>query len=68
MPLITLLIYIVIVVLLVYAAIWVLGQLAPGHPAIIDRALWVLAVIIIVLIVLQALGLLGAGPMVPRLG
>ena len=68
MPLFTLLVYVVVAVLLVYFAIWVLGKLAPGHPPIIDNALWVLCVIIVVLMVLQALGLLGAGPMVPRLG
>lgn len=68
MPLVSVLLYIVVVVLLVAAAIWVIGYLAPQHPPIIDRALWVLAVVIIVLMLLQAFGLMGAGPKVPNLG
>lgn len=68
MPLITLLIYIVLVVLLSYVAVWVLGKLAQGHPALIDNIIWVICVLIIVLMVLQAFGLLGAGPRVPQIG
>lgn len=68
MPVVTLLIYIVIVVLLFYFAIWAIGKLAPGHPSIIDNGLWVLCALICLLIILQALGLMGAGPTVPRLG
>jgi hypothetical protein len=41
--------------------------LAPGHPGIIDNVIWVIVVLIIVLQVLSAFGLLGAGPLVPRL-
>ena len=68
MPVITLLIYIVVVVLLGFLAIWVLGQLAPSHPAVIDNVIWVIVVLIVVIEVLNAFGLLGAGPVVPRLG
>jgi hypothetical protein len=68
MTLVTVLVYIVVVVLLVAAAIWVMGYLAPSHPPVIDKALWVLAVVIIVLMLLQAFGLMGAGPRVPNLG
>jgi hypothetical protein len=68
MPVITLLIYIVLVALLGFLAVWVLGKLAPGHPAIIDNVIWVIVVLIIVLQVLTAFGLLGSGPLVPRLG
>jgi hypothetical protein len=68
MPVITLLIYIVLVALLGFLAVWVLGQLAPSHPAVIDNVIWVIVVLVIVLEVLQAFGLLGAGPVVPRLG
>jgi hypothetical protein len=67
MPVITLLIYIVVVVLLGFLAIWVLGQLAPTHPAVIDNVIWVIVVLIVVIEVLNAFGLLGAGPVVPRL-
>ena len=38
---------VVLVVLVCAAALWVIGQLAPGHPPIIDRGVWVLAVIIL---------------------
>jgi hypothetical protein len=48
-------------------AVWVLGKLAPGHPAMLDNVIWVIVVLVIVLEVLQAFGLLGAGPVVPRL-
>jgi hypothetical protein len=68
MPLLTLLIYIVIVVLLVYLAVWVLGKLAPEHPPIVDNILWVVCVLIIVLMLLQAFGVMGSGPRVPQLG
>jgi hypothetical protein len=67
MPVITLLIYIVLVALLGFLAVWVLGKLAPGHPAMIDNVIWVIVVLVIVLEVLSAFGLLGAGPLVPRL-
>jgi len=68
MSIVTVLVYIVVVVLLVAAAIWVIGYLVPDHPKIIDRALWVFAVVIIALMLLQAFGLMGAGPRVPQLG
>jgi hypothetical protein len=67
MPVVTLLIYIVIVALLGWLAVWVLGQLAPGHPGIIDNIIWVIVVLIIVMVLIQAFGLMGAGPTVPRL-
>ena len=66
MPLITLLIYIVLVVGLSYLAIWVLGKLAPGHPGLVDNIIWVVCVLIIVLVVMQAFGIVG--PTVPRIG
>ena len=62
---IALLLYVVIVVLLGYLAIWVLGHLAPGHPAIIDNIIWVVVVIVIVVVLLRAFGI--ADPAVPRL-
>jgi len=62
---ISLLIYIVVVVLLGYLAVWVLGKLAPGHPALIDNIIWVIVVLLVVLTVARALGV-GDMP-VPRL-
>lgn len=67
MGLIEFLIFVVVCVLVTYAAIWIMGQLAPGHPQIIDRALWVLCVVIVVLLLLRATGLLGADPQIPRI-
>ncbi len=67
MGVIELLIYIVLVVLIGYAAIWVLGKLAPGHPAIIDNIIWVVVVLLIVVVLMSALGLTGLDPKVPRL-
>lgn len=66
MPVVTLFIYIVLVVLLGYLAVWVLGKLAPGHPGIVDNIIWVIVVLVIVVVLVQAFGL-GSGPMVPRL-
>jgi hypothetical protein len=63
--LIELLITVVVVVLLGWLAIWVLGQLAPGHPPVIDRIIWVVVVLIVVLILVRAFGIVD--PPVPRL-
>ena len=65
MGLIELLIYIVVVVAIGWLAIWVLGQIAPGHPAVIDRIIWVVVVLIIVLVLVRAFGIVD--PPVPRL-
>ena len=67
MGLIEFLLFVVIAVLLTAAACWVMDYLAPGHPAIINRGLWVLCVVIVVLLLLRATGLLGADPQIPRL-
>ncbi len=57
MGFLTLGLFIVLVVLIAYFLIWVLSQLAPGHPAIIDTLIWVLAVCLIVIQMAFALGL-----------
>ena len=64
---IELLIYIVVVVLIGYAAVWLLSKLAPGHPSIIDNIIWVVVVICVVVVLLQAFGLAHFDPQVPRL-
>ena len=63
--LIELLLYVVVVVLIGWLAIWVLGQVAPGHPPIIDRIIWVVVVLMIVLVLVRAFGIVD--PTVPRL-
>lgn len=62
---IALLLYVVVIVLLGWLAVWVLGQLAPGHPGIIDNIIWVVVVLVVVVVLLRALGI-GDVP-VPRL-
>jgi hypothetical protein len=63
-----LLLYIVVSALLGGLATWVLARLTPNHPPLIDNIIWVIVVIVIVVLVLSAFGILGSGPMVPRLG
>ena len=60
-----LLLYVVLVVLIGYLAIWILGRLAPGHPPIVDNIIWVLVVVVCILVILRALGV--ADVPVPRL-
>lgn len=55
-----LLLYIVVVVLIGWLAIWVLGRLAPGHPAIIDNIIWVAVVLVVVFTLANAFGLVDA--------
>lgn len=62
---VSLLVAVVVVVLLCAAAVWILGQLAPSHPQIIDRLLWVVCVVVVVLVLIRAFGL--ADIPVPRL-
>lgn len=52
-----LLLYVVLVVLIGWLAIWILGKLAPGHPPIIDNIVWVVIVLVIVLVLARAFGI-----------
>ena len=60
-----LLLYVVLVVLIGYLAIWVLGRLAPGHPALVDNIIWVVVILVIVLVLARAFGISDVA--VPRL-
>lgn len=60
-----LLITVVVLVLVCWLAVWVLGQLAPGHPAIIDNIIWVICVLLVIVVLVNAFGL--ADIPVPRL-
>ena len=51
--LISVLISVVVLVLIGYLVIWILGALAPGHPDIIDRLIWVVVVLLSLLMLLQ---------------
>ena len=57
----------VVVVLLGWLAIFAMGQLAPGHPATIDKIIWFVVIIVILITLLNAMGLLGYDPRIPRL-
>ena len=59
-----LLIYVVIVTLLGYLAIWVLDTLAPNHPKIIDGLIWVIVVHVSVLAAMRTFGI--SVPVIPR--
>lgn len=62
---VSLLLTIVLIVLICWAAVWVIGYLAPGHPAILDRLIWVLCIVVVALVLIQAFGI--ADVPVPRL-
>jgi hypothetical protein len=67
MGIIELFIYIILVAVIGYVAVWVLGKLAPAHPAILDNIIWVVVVLVILLVLLQAFGVARFDPQVPRL-
>jgi hypothetical protein len=58
----------VVVGVLAWLAVWVLGKLAPGHPKLLDNLIWFVACLVLILTLLQALGLLGHDPQIPRIG
>lgn len=60
-----LLLTIVVIVVLCGGAVWVLGQLVPSHPPIVDRLIWVLCVVLVALVLISAFGLIDVP--VPRL-
>jgi len=57
---------VVLVVLACAAALWVINYLAPDHPKVIDKGVWVLAVLILVLILVNAMGLFSHDVPIPR--
>lgn len=54
---IQLLLTIVLVVFICWVAIWFLGQIAPGHPAIVDNLIWALCVLLVILVLVNAFGI-----------
>ncbi len=56
----------VVVVLLGWLAVFALGKLAPGHPAMVDNIIWFVVVIVILVTLLSAMGLTGYDPRIPR--
>lgn len=60
--------FIVVVLVMVFAAICVaaLEYFAPGHPIVVDRIVWGVAILVIVASLAQAVGLLKYDPIIPR--
>ncbi len=67
MGLIAFLVTAVVVILFCYLAVYAANYLAPGHPAIIDKLLWGVGIVIILVLFLQATGLLAHDVPIPRL-
>jgi hypothetical protein len=57
----------VIAVLACAAAIWVMAYLAPSHPPVIDKGLWILVVVILILILANAMGIFSHDVAIPRI-
>jgi hypothetical protein len=55
-----------VVVLFAGLLTWGLGQLVPDHPALIDRVIWFVAVVVILFALIQATGILGHDPRIPH--
>ena len=60
-------ILVLVVVVLAALTVWAIGQFAPGTPPLIIKIVWGVAVLIIVVVLIQALGLMGHDPQIPRL-
>jgi hypothetical protein len=67
MGVIELFVYIVIVVLLGGGAVWLIAYLKPDHPAMIDKLIWLVVIVLVVFALITAFGLAGVDPRVPRL-
>lgn len=50
-----------------YLIVWALGYFVPARPAIVDKVVWGVAVLIIVLKLLTVTGLLSHDPQIPHL-
>ncbi len=57
----------VVVVILAALTVWCINTFAPATPAVIIKAIWFVAALIIVVTLLKALGLFGVDPQIPRL-
>lgn len=57
----------VVVVIAAALAVWAMGYFAPGHPPLVDRLVWGVAIVIVAFALLQATGLLNHDPQIPRI-
>jgi hypothetical protein len=67
MGLIEFLILILIVMVLCAVATWAIRSFAPGTPPLITNLIWGVAILIVLVALLNATGLLGHDPQIPRL-
>lgn len=67
MGVIELFVGIVVVVLIGWVAVYAVYALAPGHPAQIDNLIWFVVVLVSIALLLNAFGIVGHDPIVPRL-
>jgi hypothetical protein len=66
MGIIEFLIIVVVVVFACWLAVYAIGYIAPGHPAIIDKIIWGVAILIILVLLLQATGILAHDVRIPH--
>lgn len=57
----------VVTVVLGALTVWAIGYFTTSHPAVIDKIIWGVVILIIVVALVQAVGLLGIDPQIPRL-
>ena len=55
-----------LVLAIAWMATWALGYFLPGHPAIVDKLIWGIAVAIILITLLQATGIMKHDPQIPH--
>ncbi len=60
-------VFAVLVVVLGWLAVFAMGKLAPGHPSQVDTIIWFVVVLVIIVVLVQAMGLLGHDPQIPRI-
>lgn len=66
MGLMEFLILCLIAVGIAWVAVYALGALFPGHPAIVDKIIWGIALLIIIVALLQATGIMKYDPKIPH--
>lgn len=60
-------VYIIVVVAVAWVTVWLINWFFPGHPAIIDKIVWGVAVVLILFMLGDAIGLWAHDPRIPRL-
>lgn len=66
MGFVELLVFIGFVLGFAWIAVWIFGYFLSGHPVIVDKLIWGVAIVIIVMKLAAALGLSGVDPQIPQ--